>query len=109
MGTDTTLSIALIIAVGGFAITILNFISNNRSAIRKSTKEEDSTMEDIRTSCIKQNVKLDNISAAIGDIKADVKATQKQLSDSTTEIAVIKRDLKTAFSKIDSLEERMSK
>lgn len=104
MGTDATLSIALIIAVIGCAITVTNFVAGQK----KNTQGEDAKMEEIRTSCLKANLKLDTVCGTLTDIKTDVKAMQQKVSDTEKEIAVVKRDLKTAFNRIDDINERIS-
>ena len=57
MGTETTISIAFIIAAVGFFITIYNF--NN--ARKKDTLSEAARMEEIKTACLKANMKLDEV------------------------------------------------
>lgn len=103
MGTDTTLSVALIIALIGVASTIYT-LSINR---KKNVQTEDAKMEEIRTSCLKANMKLDTVCGTLTDIKTDVKAVQQQAQVTQTELAVVQRDLKTAFNRIDELKARL--
>ena len=105
MGTDATLSIALIIALIGVASTIYSF-SNNR---KKNVQAEDAKMEEIRTTCLKANMKLDTVCGTLTDIKTDVKAVQQQAQVTQTELAVVQRDLKTAFSRIDELKAQVGR
>lgn len=104
MNTDTTLSIAVIVTVGGFITSIINLLTGRSKSIKQETKEESGALEDIRTAFIRQDVKLDNIGTDISDIKADIKSTQRQVTDQVVAIAEIRRDLKTAFSRIEKLE-----
>lgn len=103
MGTDQTVSIAFVVAIIGFIISLANFFNDQK----KNTQGEDAKMEEIRTSCLKANLKLDSVCGTLTDIKTDVKAMQKQVNDAQQEIAVVKRDLKTAFNRIDDINKRL--
>lgn len=104
MGTDATLSIAVIVTVGGFIISIINLVTGHNKTVKQETKEESGALEELRTAFIRQDVKLDNISADVSDIKADIKSTQMQMTEQVIAIAEIRRDLKTAFNRIEVLE-----
>lgn len=103
MGTDQTVSIAFVVAMIGCVISLANFFNGQK----KNTQGEDAKMEEIRTSCLKANIKLDSVCGTLTDIKTDVKAMQKQVNDAQQEIAVVKRDLKTAFNRIDDINKRL--
>lgn len=99
MGTDATVSVALIIAVAGLVVTIYNFFNGRK----KDTQAEDAKMEEVRSSMLKVNLKLDSLCSNVGEIRTDIKAMQTQITSTQTEVAVMQRDLKTAFSRIDEL------
>lgn len=103
MGTDATISIALIIAAVGFFITVYNF-NNER---KKDTLSEASMAEEIRGGLIKVNMKLDQLCGTTTDIKADNKAMQQQLSTVQTDMIGIKKDLEHAFDQIHELQEKV--
>lgn len=103
MGTDQTVSIAFVVAMIGCIISLDNFFNGKK----KNTQGEDAKMEEIRTSCLKANLKFDSVCGTLTDIKTDVKAMQKQVNDAQQEIAVVKRDLKTAFNRIDDINKRL--
>lgn len=73
MGTDTTVSIALIIAIIGCFVTVYNF----NIARKKDTLSEASKMEEIKTACLKANMKLDEVCTRLTGIQTDVKALQQ--------------------------------
>lgn len=105
MGTDATLSIALIIALLGAISTVYNMSSNRK----KSIQSEASQMEDIRRACDKANMKLDTACGSLSEIRTDIKAMQFQINETETKIAVLERDQKTVFSRVDELRERLDK
>lgn len=90
MGTETTISIALLIAVVGFFITVYNF----NSARKKDTLTEASKMEDIRTACLKANMKLDDVCSRLTGIQTDVKALQQDNSNLDTRLTILEHEVK---------------
>lgn len=99
MTQDVSLSIALIIALVGFFITVYNWLNTRK----KDTQAEDGKLEDIRMSLTTANVKLDSVCATMSDIKTDIKAMNSKIQEQDKEIAMVKRDLATAFKEIDQL------
>lgn len=99
MGTDAAVSVAFIVAVVGLIVTIYNFVASRK----KDTQVEDGKMEEIRTSVLKANIKLDNACGSLTEIRTDIKAMQSQIMTTQTDLAVVQRDLKTAFSRIDEM------
>lgn len=55
------------------------------------------------------NVKLDNISNTVTDIKYDISATKKDIANLSTKVAEIESSVKSAHHRIDSVEERVGK
>lgn len=90
MGTDATISIALIIAVVGFFITVYNF----NTARKKDALTEESKMEDIRTACLKANMKLDAICSQLTGLQTDVKALQQDNSNLDTRLTILEHEHK---------------
>ncbi len=90
MGTEATISIALIIAAVGFFITVYNF--NN--ARKKDALTEESKMEEVRTSCLKANMKLDTICSQLTGIQADVKALQQDNRNLDTRLTILEHEVK---------------
>lgn len=105
MGTDATLSIALIVAVFGAFSTLYNLSANRKKAIQTETSQ----MEDIRRACDKANMKLDTACGQLTSISTDVKAMQVQINKTETKIAVLERDLQTAFNQIGEVREQVEK
>ena len=78
------------------AVAVLAFLRNGKKDL-SSTIETDTEFK------VKVNSKLDQICATTNDIKTDIKAIQQEQRQHAEDIAVIKRDLETAFMRIDEL------
>ncbi len=89
MSTDATISVALIIAAVGFFITIYNF--NN--ARKKDTLSEAARMEEIKTACLKANMKLDEVCTRLTGIQTDVKQLQQANSNLEHRVTVLEQSL----------------
>lgn len=54
-------------------------------------------------STLKLNIKTDQICSTTNETRTDIKAMNNQMSEFKVELAVVKRDLKTAFNLIDEI------
>lgn len=99
---DTTVTIATLIAVCSFVFTAYNFMMSRK----KETIEATSQLEEIKTGLIKVNMKLDQVCATTIETRSDIKAMNQQIQTLDKELEVVKRDLKTAFTRIDELREQ---
>lgn len=99
---DTTVTIATLIAVCSFVFTAYNFMMSRK----KETIEATSQLEEIKTGLIKVNMKLDQVCATTIETRSDIKAMNQQIQALDKELEVVKRDLKTAFTRIDELREQ---
>jgi peptidoglycan hydrolase CwlO-like protein len=91
-------AIAMIVGVTTF---ILAQVRNGKTDIKEDEKE----LSEMRSGIFKANMKLDQVCATTNETRADIKAMNKTLAEHGEEIAVIKRDLKTAFNRIDEVRE----
>ena len=101
MDANSSVTITFLIAVIGFVFTAYNFYS----ARKKEALESSARLEEIRESLIKCNMKLDTVCATTNETRADIKAMNTQIQELDKELSVVKRDLKTAFTRIDELKE----
>ena len=99
---DTTVTIATIIAVCSFVFTAYNFWSARKKDVEESTAQ----LEEIKTGLIKVNMKLDQVCATTIETRSDIKAMNQQIQMLDKELEVVKRDLKTAFNRIDELRDQ---
>lgn len=85
----------LLISLCAMVVALLGYLRNGR-------KDDDA----VREGLIKANIKLDQVCATTTETRTDIKSQAQQIYSLQTEIEVLKRDLKTAFSKIDEIERR---
>ena len=85
MGTDATVSIALIIATVGFFVTVCNFFTGRK----KDVLSDAAKMEEIRTACLKANMKLDDVCSRLTGIQTDVKALQQAYNGLEVRLSVL--------------------
>ncbi len=76
---------------------------------RNDTKGDELEKAEMREQLVKVNLKLDQICATTNDIKTDIKAMNQELQEHSKSIAVLQRDLETAFIRIDELREIIKK
>lgn len=86
-------------------ISLINlFIAQARNS-KKDTEEDQKELYSLREGIFKANLKLEQICATTNETRADIKAMDQKVIHQGEEIAVIKRDLETAFMRIDELRE----
>lgn len=90
--------ISVLIAFLGFIITLKNTKRNDIKEVAQKAKD-DATI----------NVKLDSALTTLTDIKYDVSATKKELSELSQRLAGAESSVKSAHHRIDTLEERIAK
>jgi len=101
MDANSSITITFLIAVVGFLFTVYNFYSSRK----KEALESNQRLEEIRESLLKCNMKLDTVCATTNETRSDIKAMNNQIQELDKELSMVKRDLKTAFSRIDELKE----
>lgn len=89
MGTDTTVSIALVIALIGVFVTLYNFNSSRK----KDTLSEAARMEEIKTSCLKANMKLDEVCTRLTGIQTDISKLQQANSNLEHRVTVLEQSV----------------
>lgn len=97
MTLDQFISISVFVI--GVATFFIGIYRNTKKDTRENAREYDSLKEGI----LKANMKLDQVCATTNDIKTDVKAMDKKVTEHSEKIAVLSRDLETAFMRIDEL------
>lgn len=84
-------------------ISVINLILSRKKDIVNSTAEDERELASLREGIFKANMKLDQVCATTNETRSDIKAMDQKLNEHGKEIAVIKRDLQTAFMRIDEL------
>lgn len=93
---NITSIISICIACGSLIFVAINYGTGRHD-------KTDSETEEIKTSLIKCNMKLDQLCATTSAIQTDIKAMQSRVNDVEKTIGVMQRDLQTAFVRIDEI------
>lgn len=96
-----------VISLASLTIMFLNYIGNLDKDKQKRVKSETQLFDGIRESLLKVNMKLDQVCSTTNETRSDIKSMNIKIQNLDTEIEIIKRDLKTAFSLIDELKEKV--
>lgn len=97
--------ISLCVSGAMLIVSVITFILARHKDTKETVKEEAENAQQIRESLIRQDLKLDQISKTATETSQEVKAMNGKIVEHEKEIAVIKRDLNTAFIRIDELKE----
>ena len=81
---------------------VRNLIKDNKQNI----EQDASKMELINQGLIKANMKLDQTCQQINELRLDVKNLSSSINEVDRRVAVLERDMKTAFIRIDELKEK---
>lgn len=84
-------------------VAVLTFIRNGNKDERAEINAEAQQMSSIKESLLKVNMKLDQVCATTQETRTDIKASNKDIQNLETRIAVIERDVKIAFTRIEEL------
>ena len=88
-------------------IVVLTYFRTGTKQRKDELMEDEAKLDGIKESLLKANMKLDQVCATTNETRADIKSLNKDLANVEKEVIVIKRDLKTAFNRIDELKERV--
>lgn len=75
MTGETTIEISLIIAIIGCLLGVWSFFFNYRKGIQSN----DDILNEIKTSVLKSNMKLDDQCGRIQDLQVDIKSTRNEI------------------------------
>lgn len=95
------------ISIIALLITVVSFVINRKKDLRTDYREEDAKFDGIKESLLKANIKLDQVCATTTETRTDIKALNKDIVEMDKRIAIIERDVKTAFMRIDELRDKM--
>lgn len=90
-------------------LSMINFFLARKSDIKKDTAEDERELASLREGIFKANMKLDQVCATTNETRSDIKAMDQKLVEHGEKIAVITRDLETAFMRIDELRNQINK
>lgn len=90
-------------------IAVLTFIRNGRKESKEDIQKEDLKFDGIKEGLLKANMKLDTVCATTNETRSDIKSMTKDLISMDRRVTVIERDMKTVFSDIEELKEKVDK
>ena len=90
-------------------IGVSTFIITQVKAGKKDTAEQVEEQASLKEGIFKANMKLDQLCATTNETRSDIKSMTQILNEHSESIAVIKRDLETAFMRIDELRKHVEK
>lgn len=82
---------------------ILNYARTGKKDNEEALHKEDQKFDGIRESLLKVNMKLDQVCSTTNETRSDIKAMNTKVTELDKELEVVKRDLHTAFARIDEL------
>ena len=100
---------SIIISAFMLIISVVNLAIAQGRNLKGDTKADEAERNSLREGIFKANMKLDVVCNTTTDIKTDIKAMDSKLEEHGKQIAVISRDLETAFMRIDELREQINK
>ena len=99
---------SIIVSAFMLVISVVNLVIAQRRNLKGDTKEDEIEKNSLREGVFKANMKLDMVCNTTTDIKTDIKAMDSKLEEHGKQIAVISRDLETAFMRIDELRDQIN-
>ena len=86
-------------------VSMINFFIARKQDTQKEATEDERELATLREGIFKANMKLDQVRATTNETRSDIKAMDQKLVEHGEKIAVLTRDLETAFHRIDELRE----
>lgn len=83
--------------------SVMTYARNGSNDKKVEMMEENDRDKAIQQSLIKMDVKIDQLCSTTNETRSDIKAMNSKVSDLDKEVAIVKRDIKTAFTQIDEL------
>lgn len=99
---------SIIISAFMLIISVINLAIAQGRNLKGDTKADEAERNSLREGIFKANMKLDVVCNTTTDIKTDIKAMDSKLEEHGKQIAIMSRDLETAFMRIDELRERIN-
>lgn len=75
---------------------------------RNVSQDGKSEMNGIKEALLKANMKLDQVCATTNETRSDIKSMNTRIQNLDKEIEVVKRDVETAFIRIDELRDKIN-
>lgn len=86
---------------------ILTFSRNVKKDSKADKKEDELHLDAIKESLLKANMKLDQVCNTTNETRSDFKVMSSKVQDLDKQVEGLKRDLETAFMRIDELKTKV--
>ena len=88
-------------------LSAVTFIVNSARNAKRDTVEVEARYNEINTSLIKANLKLDQVCNATTEIRTEVRAMQSKQNEHTEQIVRLEQSVATAFRQLDDLKQQV--
>lgn len=92
------------IALASVIVTIIIFVTSRNDKMKDKSNDKSEMME---KSLLKLNMKIDQIFTTTNETRTDIKVVTNQINELDKAMAIVRRDVNTAFIRIDELRERV--
>lgn len=93
------------IALISLIIAVLTFFRNGKKDERNEITEELQKINDINTSLLKVNLKLDQVCSTTNETRTDIKSMRDDMGKIEKRVTVLEENVKAAWVRIDELKE----
>lgn len=93
------------IALVTLIIGIISFTRTGRKERKAEYIEEKSTIDGIKESLIKANMKLDQLCATTNETRSDIKSMKDYINAMEKRVSVLENNIKIAFQQIEEIRE----
>lgn len=90
---------------------LISFLTYNRNGDKDERQEranEDAKFDNLKEAVLKISLSVDQIASTTNETRTDIKSLNKDLQQITERVAILERDVKTVFSRIDELKGEMN-
>lgn len=96
--------ISACIALASVIVTIIIFRTNRKDKMNDKSNDKSEMME---KNLLKMDMKIDQIFTTTNETRTDIKVMTNQINELDKAVAIVRRDVSTAFKRIDELRERV--
>lgn len=90
-------------------IALMTYVKNSNKDIRANYEDESLKFGDIKETLLKLELTLNQVNNTTNETRSDIKAMNNKINELDKEQGVIKRDLSTAFVRIDEIKDKITR
>ena len=92
----------------GLLIAFLTFVVNRKKDLKEDFQKQEARLNEITGNLMKANLKLDQLCQNSNETRLDVKSLRNDVVNIERRVSIIENDMKTVFSNIDELKEKVN-